>query len=265
MTVAAGFVTISIVLSFDPPAANWRGGILFDNAVQGGVGLRSQEWRKHAILTSDLLYYGLAAYPILVDSLLVAGAIHGASDVMAQTLLINAESYALAGLVATVAENSGRVRPLQDQCDKDPAFDVKCKERGANNYGFLSGHTAAAWTGAGLLCAHHQNIPLYGGGAGDVAACVAGVVGATASGVLRVVTDNHYTSDILLGSALGFAAGYILPTQLHYKSKKKDGTATTRGLLPSFQMKHGARTVAAGVLAPDVSTTRAGLAFSGVF
>jgi hypothetical protein len=29
---------------------------------------------------------------------------------------------------------------------------------------FISGHTLMAFTGAGLICAHHSHLPLYGGG-----------------------------------------------------------------------------------------------------
>jgi membrane-associated phospholipid phosphatase len=39
---------------------------------------------------------------------------------------------------------------------------------------------------------------------------------ATADGVLRIMGDRHYLSDVLAGGALGFAFGYGVPTLLHY-------------------------------------------------
>jgi len=81
---------------------------------------------------------------------------------------------------------------------------------------FFSGHSSVAFTSAGLTCAHHQRLPLYGGGAADAAACGAMIAVALSTASFRVLADEHYMSDILVGSAVGFAAGYGLPTLLHY-------------------------------------------------
>src|SRR5207253_5621614 len=37
---------------------------------------------------------------------------------------------------------------------------------------FYSGHAAATATSAGLTCAHHQHLPLYGGGLADLVPCL---------------------------------------------------------------------------------------------
>jgi hypothetical protein len=262
VTVTSATLAAGMVLGLDAPSARWRGGILFDEGVQKAVRLERRAHRERAILASDLLYYGMVAYPVVVDSLLVAGAVHGSSDVMAQTMLMDVESYAVTGFLATAAENLGRVRPMQSHCDKDPDFDVKCREKGANNYGFLSGHTAAAWAGAGLVCAHHQNLPLYGGGTADALACAGGVIVAATSGVLRIATDNHYASDIVLGTTLGFTGGYFLPMALHYGRRNgKPGAA----LLPSIHVRSQRDTVLFAWLVPDVTPSHYGAAVGGVF
>jgi hypothetical protein len=70
---------------------------------------------------------------------------------------------------------------------------------------------------AGLICAHHLNVPLYGGGAPDLAACGAAVGLGLATGVMRMTADRHYASDIIVGSVIGFGGGFGLPLLLHYR------------------------------------------------
>jgi len=70
--------------------------------------------------------------------------------------------------------------------------------------------------GAGLTCAHHRHLPLYGGGWPDVAICVATLAAASSTAVLRVMSDRHYSSDALLGVGIGLASGWGLPEWLHY-------------------------------------------------
>jgi membrane-associated phospholipid phosphatase len=71
-------------------------------------------------------------------------------------------------------------------------------------------------TGAGLLCVYHEELPLYGGGAWDVAACVEGITVGVGVGVLRLMADRHYVSDVMVGGAIGFVSGYALPRLLHF-------------------------------------------------
>jgi membrane-associated phospholipid phosphatase len=39
---------------------------------------------------------------------------------------------------------------------------------------------------------------------------------AATTGIGRLVADQHYATDVLVGSAAGFAVGYAIPTLLHY-------------------------------------------------
>jgi len=64
---------------------------------------------------------------------------------------------------------------------------------------------------------HHAHLPLYGGGAGDVAACVGAYGVAATTGVLRVMSDNHYMTDVTVGAVLGTAVGLGVPYLLHYR------------------------------------------------
>jgi len=102
-------------------------------------------------------------------------------------------------------------------CADDPNYDDECGDVINGSQSFVSGHTAMAFTGAGLICTHHANLDLYGGGTPDVLACATGMVGAMMVGGSRIVADRHFFSDVLSGFAVGFTAGYLLPELIHYR------------------------------------------------
>jgi membrane-associated phospholipid phosphatase len=244
---------------FHPAKRNFEGGILFDEAVRDGIRLRTRDGRTAAATVSDMMYYALLAYPLL-DAPIVAK-VRGDSDTAVQTLAINFESYAVAGAYAIAAEKLGRARPMAGECDRDPSYDRRCSDTDRLNTGNVSGHTALAFTGAGLACAHHLHLPLYGGGAADVTACVASVTLAATSGVLRVMSDNHYTTDVLLGAALGLGSGYLLPRLLHYRSRPGSSQGTARSFLPSFHSRESGLTV---MFAPSIVPAMMGVSVHGM-
>jgi membrane-associated phospholipid phosphatase len=187
---------------------------------------------------------------------------HGSSDVATEMLAMNLEAYAFSGALALSAEKLGRVRPAERGCEGDAEYSPKCGNDAALNSSFASGHTALAFTSAGLTCAHHQHLPLYGGGARDLAACLVALSAASATGVLRVMSDNHYTSDVLIGMGIGLFGGYGLPTLLHYGSASDDDSFDS--FLPVIRVGKGAEAVA-GVLAPRVGPDSAELILVGAF
>lgn len=246
---------------YPTPQRTWEGGILFDDAVRDALLLRSRSGRKTASDASDYTYYALATLPIVVDAGIVAGAVHGSGDVALQMLAMDIESYALAGAVALSAEKLGRVRPADRGCKKDPSYSGRCNDDAQLNLSFMSGHTAIAFTGAGLTCAHHRNLPLYGGGAADVLACPVALVAATVSGTLRISSDAHYATDVLLGAGVGLFAGFGMPELLHYRSGGRRG-AGRKSVLPTFRSRHGDVTA---VIAPSFDGGRVGLRLAGAF
>jgi membrane-associated phospholipid phosphatase len=80
---------------------------------------------------------------------------------------------------------------------------------------FFSGHTAFAFMSAGLICVHHTKLDLLGG-PGDAISCVAGYTGAAATGVLRIVGDKHYLSDVVVAAGVGTLIGVGVPLW-HYR------------------------------------------------
>jgi membrane-associated phospholipid phosphatase len=246
---------------YPTPQRNWEGGILFDDAVRDALVLRSRGARNTASKVSDYLYYGLAVLPMALDAGIVAAGVHGSGDVAVQMLAMDLESYALAGAIAMSAEKVGRVRPVDRGCQKDPNYSGRCGDDAQLNVSFMSGHTTIAFTGAGLTCAHHSNLPLYGGGAPDIMACVVSLAAAATSGTLRIASDAHYATDVLLGAGVGLFAGYGLPELLHYRSSRS-GAPRRKSVLPTFRSAGGEVTA---VVAPSFAAGRAGLVLSGMF
>lgn len=191
----------------------WRGGILADGAAAGFLRADSQGGRDRAARISDYLLYGMIAWPYL-DAVFAATA-RKSSDVAWQMALINTQAFALNGLVTIgIKTFAGRERPWTASCD--PSVDPSCKSADS----FLSGHTSMAFTSAGLTCAHHQALGLYGSAPADIGACAVALAAASATGALRIAADKHYASDVLAGAALGLASGYVLPMLLHYRKGK---------------------------------------------
>jgi membrane-associated phospholipid phosphatase len=144
-------------------------------------------------------------------------AIHGNDEVAWQMLAIDLEALAVAGLVGIATNHLvGRGRPSVEPCKLDPTYERDCS-RGAYS-SFISGHSVIAAAGAGVTCAHHLSLPLYGGGAGDIAACAATSAIALATGVARMVNDRHWATDVLTAWVVGAGVGYVWPRLFHYRA-----------------------------------------------
>jgi hypothetical protein len=176
---------------------------------------------------------------------------------------MNLEAYALTGALTLTAQKVGRERPAARGCVGDPDYSPKCRNTKGLTESLFSGHTAVNFTAAGLLCAHHQHLPLYGGGVPDVAICVVGLTIASAQGALRVMTDDHYASDVLIGTGVGLFSGYVLPHLLHY-GFGGDANEKSGGWLPTFT-SHERGLPLVAVLAPELDAHYAGLKLVGVY
>ncbi len=233
--VASGaFIALGIgSLFLEPTAGAWSQRNGFDEAFRDTFRLRSASDRSTTRAISDVLLFGTLSFPFIVDVVAVAGLGHGNTDVARQLTFMNVETLAVSiGLQTFISGLASRERPYGRSCGtEDSPPDGFCE--GKRRYlSFYSGHATAVFTVAGLTCAHHQNLPLYGGGVADGFACGAVVAAAFATATFRITSDEHHASDILLGSGLGFLAGYGLPTFLHYNVPgrgKKSRTSMTLG------------------------------------
>lgn len=212
---------IAVLLLKSPENAHFTGGILFDDPVRDFARARSKSARTTAAQISDVLYPVMVAYPIVVDALITTMLVHGNYDVGFQELMIDLQSLAVTSLFTLAPEKlAGRERPDAIGCASDPNYDARCGTPKLY-VSLLSGHTSTTVTTAGLICAHHAHLQLYGSELADRAACYGSIAIAATTGVLRLVSDAHWATDVLSGAIVGFISGYVLPMTLHYTDAPK--------------------------------------------
>jgi len=205
-TVAAGLATAAIVLMGPVEQARWQGPILFDNAARNGLRASDPETRKTYRTFGDYTYYLSPVLP-LIDVLFVAAIGRRDSKLALNLGGMLLEAYSYSGLTSFIAtELSARQRPYSE-CHQGEVCDTQS---------FYSGHSAIAATGAGLMCANHTRIALYGHPALDIGSCVLASANALLTGSTRVAADRHYATDVIMGWGLGFGFGYAVPVLLHY-------------------------------------------------
>lgn len=76
-------------------------------------------------------------------------------------------------------------------------------------------------TATALICTQHLSLHLYGA-PWDAVTCGAAVASDVTVGVLRLVTDNHYASDILAGAGLGVLFGWGVPVLMHLRGREQE-------------------------------------------
>jgi membrane-associated phospholipid phosphatase len=217
---AASFATLGgislaagLALSFAPDPeradASWRGGILFDEAVRDGLRLRSVEQQEIAATLSDVLLFATIGQAALVDSLLVP-LVQGDTDLAWQASFAHALALGITITAGEIVKRAvGRARPYERECAQDPSR-PGCGD-GDRFASFYSLHSGVAFTSAGFSCAMHLERGLYGDRGADIGSCAASIGMAAATGLLRVAADRHYLTDVLVGAALGFLVGYLVP------------------------------------------------------
>jgi membrane-associated phospholipid phosphatase len=213
--LAAALGTMAFI-PLEADEANWTGPILFDDAVRDGMTFNSSSSRKTARDISNILSFGSIAYPMLIDNLLVTLVARQSPDVAWQMFVINTQAYALSMSLNSLTKRVAlRERPWGEKCERQ-GTEYDCES--ANRFeSFYSGHSSFTATGAGLTCAHHTQLTLYKNPIADTSACVMAIGFTTATGVLRIASDNHWATDVIVGHFMGYVSGYLLPTLLYYK------------------------------------------------
>jgi membrane-associated phospholipid phosphatase len=209
--LAVGATLYSEAVYGDPGRAGWTAHNGFDEGVRGALRLGSRSARDAANTAGDALMGALIAAPVL-DVFATLGLRDRRWEALWQSEVINLESFTFTGLVASVMENAiRREKPFVRNCGQG-----RCEDDDDHNRSMPSGHVAFAFTGAGLLCTHHAFQSLYADPAAERAACATSLGLAAATGVLRIMADRHYATDVLTGSLVGIFSGFVLPRLLHY-------------------------------------------------
>lgn len=163
-----------------------------------------------AARASDVIAFGLAPLAALGVTALV-GWRSGAelTDVLWDALLVVQAVLVAMSLVQVSKFATARERPFVARLPEEQK-PLAANPRD-NNMSFFSGHTALAFA---LATAAGTVGQLRGYRLGWLAWAI-GLPLAAAAGVLRMVADKHWFSDVVFGAAVGAAAGYFVPTLFH--------------------------------------------------
>lgn len=234
VTIVAASVALAANILKPRPSTWSSSGTSFDDEVRGALRLETYNGRTRARDATDVLVGGMSAFPFIVDSLMIAYWYRGSADAARQMFLIDAEAMAIGAAVqGTVAFVTGRERPYGRDCGSAgvPSDTIECNSS-SRHRSFFSGHTSQAFTSAALICAHHLALDLFDSSA-DGITCALAMTAATATGLLRVVGDMHYATDVLVAAAVGTTIGFGVPWLHHYR-RRHDGAAVEVRIVPTF-------------------------------
>jgi len=212
--LGGGAVAMELFLT-QPEEPRWVKPVWFDTGVRDALRHSSSGTRERSSLISDYTGMGVQVWAYLDTTLVPLTSDSWNFDVAWQMTFINLQASALT-VIGTrgIDRIAVRQRPDIEPCEKDPDYHDMCFTGATSS--FPSGHTSFAFVGAGLVCSHHLNVPLYGNAYADAAACAVAASAAVSTGVLRLVADRHYATDVLAGAAIGASAGFVMPMFAHY-------------------------------------------------
>lgn len=206
---SAGLAIDALVDSTEP---HWTAVGPLDLSITEGL-LLGPTGRMRAARASDVLLFSSVAATYL-DAALWRHDDRSNSRTSYRLLMMDSLVFSMnTALVALVKGTVQRQRPAGRYCETDPEFGG-CQNSSINR-SFFSGHASTTFTAASLMCAHQQ---LRGQTPLGRVQCIAGLGVATSTSMLRLVAGKHYTSDILVGAAVGFLLGYIFPMYVFPRS-----------------------------------------------
>jgi membrane-associated phospholipid phosphatase len=181
-----------------------------DDTLRSALRLSSDEARVRAAVTSDWLLRILVALPLVLDALFAATFLRRRRLLAAALFVSSALTLSLTGLIhGWVSRDIGRERPYVQECAR-PAPPADCRLGGAvAQVSFYSGHTATTAAGATLAWLHFTYAPAK---LAVLKWLVRGLasLGAFATGMLRILADRHYATDVIAGALAGVALALLV-------------------------------------------------------
>ena len=143
------------------------------------------------------------------------------NDKIKTTTLLATQAYMAAGAVESVTKFiSGRTRPSYYTTDEEaePRFLGPFSKTAVNSSGkkvyssFPSGHTTVAFAAATVFALEYKDKPVIP---------IIAYSAATMIGLSRIIENKHWSTDVLVGAALGFLTGKEVVNNYHRYSKLK--------------------------------------------
>jgi membrane-associated phospholipid phosphatase len=224
-TGALGAALLAVQFAVPAPTVpKWTAQNGFDTGIRSALRVGTEGGRQAMAYTSDALVYLLMAAPFL-NATLVAGVEHERWDVGWRLLVLDAQTLILATTITlSIQKAVARERPFVQECRNNPTL-ADCS-LGGQNQSFPSGHTTAAFAAVALECFHHGYLDTSHTGWG-AAVCPLTVVAAIGTGILRIASDRHWATDIIVGATIGGLVGYAVPALHLLGAEKKDGPVLT--------------------------------------
>jgi len=216
--VSAGVVSS---VADDPGDPRWSDHNGFDDAFRSAFKAGSSSGRSTAAAVSDGLWGAAMAAPLVVDGLASWSQGHCDQAFGIASHWIESMSFT-ALLVSSTKVVAARRRPDSDDLGS-----------------FFSGHAALSATGAGLLCRDALKNEIWGSDTLDKAIpCGLGVATALTTGMLRVVADKHWMTDVLVAWGVGGLVGWFdLPGPfdlLRFRVRGHDGGTRAVGFVAPY-------------------------------
>lgn len=233
--IAVGAAVAGQILK--PIGSPWESSLLGDDDARPALRLGSPNERRVARDFSDVLLTSMVGFPVIIDALVVAGWSRQSTDVAAQMLMIDAEVFAVTMAIQGLTNVlTNRTRPYAVECggELDPSS-LDC-EGLTRHRSFFSGHTSAAFAAASLVCSHGVNLDLYENPQLTGVVCATGYVLAATTGLLRVASDMHNLSDVVVGATVGTLVGLGLPWLFHYRFADIDDAKADGERGPTVQL-----------------------------
>ncbi len=211
------------------PACRWCVDNPFDRAVRGWLKADDTEPARFA---SDVF---LVSTPFVMSGMgVLAATQEGRGNDVPLNLLVMAEATSVALLTNVLAKVAfARERPRVHAMT--PAQRANDREIADRNVSFFSGHTAFTFA----LATSMGTVAELRGYRAAPAIWGVGLPLAATTGILRIVADRHYATDVLTGMVVGVAAGVAFPLLLHGRRDTATASASSLELSPAAPASAG--------------------------
>lgn len=204
----------------------WAAGIFASTGVvmTQDEALRTRLEGRATGLADELLsaggFYGNAFTGLAIGAALYAGGLGFNVREVRVTGRMLVEAIAIAGAITSVVKSvAGRSRPFLEE----GAWMFRPGQMNNARLSFPSGHATVAWAMLSVLASRIDH-PV---------ASIALYTLAAATCLQRIDRDQHWASDVLLGSAIGFSVGRAI-VRMHESRTAQDASANTWEVYPLF-------------------------------
>jgi len=212
--VSLSVVTFELgVLQPIRPPAHWTQTNAFDEGIRDALRVKDSGTSSALATAAWALWGTQMAYPVVVD-VPYAWRRYGwaaARDLFWQDAVTMLVAGAIDGFLRDAV---GRVRPNVSDCYAKNG--ESCLDANSDTTrSFPGGHLVNSTAAAALLCTQHLYTRLYGG-PWDAVACATTITASATITVFRVMSDDHWATDQIVGAALGSLLGWAIPYVMHF-------------------------------------------------